>query len=87
MEKTLDMTTGKIPSMLLRFAWPVFLSSLFQQMYIVIDTLIVSRFLGDGALAALSNCENIAWLITSFMFGIGMGASVLIGQAFGARNW
>ncbi|MCI9041969.1 MATE family efflux transporter [Dubosiella newyorkensis] len=87
MEKILDMTTGKIPSMLLRFAWPVFLSSLFQQMYIVIDTLIVSRFLGDGALAALSNCENIAWLITSFMFGIGMGASVLIGQAFGARNW
>lgn len=85
-EKTIDMTQGSIPKKLMYFAIPVFLSALLQQAYILVDSLIVSKLLGDLALAAVTNCENVAWLITSFIFGLGMGASVLIAQAYGAKD-
>lgn len=85
-EKTIDMTEGNIPKKLMDFALPIFLSALLQQAYILVDSLIVSKLIGDLALAAVTNCENVAWLITSFIFGLGMGASVLIAQAYGAKD-
>lgn len=87
MDKTLDMTRGPIGRQMLTFAFPVFLSALMQQMYFIADTLIISNLLGDKALAAVTNCENLAYFITAFIFGIGMGIGVVISQAFGAKEY
>lgn len=87
METQMDMTRGPIVSQLLRFAFPVLLSALLSQTYILVDTVIVSRYLGENALAAITNCQNLAYFITSFLFGIGMGVAVVISQAFGAKNY
>ncbi len=84
---TLDMTRGPIMKQMLRFAFPVLLSSLVQQLYVIVDTLIVSHYLGDGALAALTNCENLSWFLTSMIYGLGLGAGVVISQAFGAKDY
>lgn len=83
----MDMTRGPIASQLLRFAFPVLLSALLSQTYILVDTVIVSRYLGENALAAITNCQNLAYFITSFLFGIGMGVAVVVSQAFGAKNY
>lgn len=85
--KTLDMTRGPIMKQMLIFAFPVLLSSLVQQLYVIVDTLIVSHYLGDGALAALTNCENISWFLSAVIYGLGMGAGVVVSQAFGARDF
>lgn len=87
MEKTLDMTRGPIAKQMLLFAFPVFLSALLQQMYFIGDTLIISNLLGDDALAAATNCESLAYFVTAFIFGIGMGIGVVIAQAFGAKDY
>lgn len=87
METQMDMTRGPIVSQLIRFAFPVLLSALLSQTYILVDTVIVSRYLGENALAAITNCQNLAYFITSFLFGIGMGVAVVISQAFGAKNY
>lgn len=87
METQMDMTRGPIASQLIRFAFPVLLSALLSQTYILVDTVIVSRYLGENALAAITNCQNLAYFITSFLFGIGMGVAVVISQAFGAKNY
>lgn len=87
MTKTYDMTKGPIGRQLFAVAVPAFLSALLQQLYFIADTLIISNFLGDDALAAVTNCEQMAYLTTAFIFGIGMGMSVVIAQAFGARKF
>lgn len=90
MEKTsgtVDMTKGPIPGLLLRYSLPVFLNSLLNQLYVIVDTLIVSHYLGDEAVASVTNCINITYFVTAFVFGIGMGASVVIAQAFGAKDY
>lgn len=87
MQKTTDLTQGPITRQLLWFALPIFLSSLLNQVYYLVDTLIISTFLGDAALGAVTNCLNLVWLITSFVFGIGMGMNVVVAQAFGAKNY
>ena len=53
-KKTVDMTQGSITKTLLLFAVPIFLSNLFQQLYNTVDSVIVGKFLGNNALAAVS---------------------------------
>lgn len=84
---TLDMTVGKPWQQILRFAFPIFLSSLFQQLYHLADSLIVGNFLGDDALAAVSSSGNLIFLLTSFFIGCASGAGVLISKHFGAKHY
>ncbi len=84
---TLDMTKGNIKSIILRFALPIFLSSLFQQLYNTIDSLIVGKFVGKEALAAVSSSGNLIHLFTSFFLGTAMGSGVLISKFFGAKDY
>lgn len=83
-EENSNMTTGPIASKLIRFAIPVLLSNLLSQLYIIVDSLVISNFIGDQALAAVTNCINLAWMITALFFGIGMGIGVVISQTYGA---
>ena len=80
------MTKGSVYRHMLRFALPIFLSQVFQQLYNTADTLIVGRYLGTEALAAVSSSSNLIFLITSFFIGTSMGAGVLISRFFGEGN-
>lgn len=80
------MTTGSIAGKILRFAWPVFLGNLFQQLYNIADTLIVGNLLGNTALAAVSSTGSLVFLLVSLFSGISIGAGVVIARYFGARD-
>ena len=80
------MTEGSISGKMLRFAAPVFVGNLFQQLYNVADALIVGNFVGNDALAAVSATGNLVFLFISFFVGVSMGAGVVISRYFGARD-
>ena len=81
-----DLTSGPIGRTLLAFAVPTLVSSIVQSLNGSINAIWVGRFLGEGALAATSNANLVMFLLMSFVFGFGMAATVLIGQAYGARD-
>ncbi|MEO7504132.1 MAG: MATE family efflux transporter [Sphingomicrobium sp.] len=81
-----DLTTGPIAKTLLAFALPTLGSSVLQSLNGSINSVWVGRFLGTSALAATSNANIVMFLLTSFVFGFGMAATILVGQAFGRRD-
>ena len=82
-----DLTQGPIGKTLLTFALPTLASSILQSLNGTINAIWVGRFLGEDALAATSNANMIMFLLMAFVFGFGMAATVLIGQAFGRRDF
>lgn len=82
----LDMTKGRPLPVLLRFTLPLLLGNIFQQFYNMADTVIVGRFVGAGALAAVGSTGTIMFLITGFAQGITSGFSILTSQRFGAGD-
>ena len=82
-----DMTKGSPYRLILGFALPVFLSQVFQQFYNTADTLIVGKFLGTEALAAVASSGNLIFLMISFFEGLALGAGVVISRYFGAREY
>ena len=82
-----NMTEGVIWKKLILFAWPVLLGNIFQQLYNTADSLIVGRFLGDQALAAVSSSGNLIFMFMGFFQGVAMGAGVIIAKYFGAKDY
>ncbi|MCI8462800.1 MAG: MATE family efflux transporter [Lachnospiraceae bacterium] len=80
------MTKGNPYSLMVGFALPIFLSQVFQQLYNTADALIVGRFLGTNALAAVTSSGTLIFLMISFFAGIAMGAGVVISRYFGAGD-
>lgn len=80
------MTEGPIGPLLLRFALPLFLGNLFQQLYNAVDSLVVGNFCGDAALAAVSSSGSLCHLLIGFFQGVFIGASVIISQRYGAQD-
>lgn len=87
MESNNTMTEGSIPKKILFFAIPLFLGNLFQQLYNMVDSLIVGNFLGSTALAAVSSTGSLILLIVGFFNGTAMGAGVIISRFFGAKDY
>lgn len=81
-----DLTVGKPSSVIFKFALPIFLSQLFQQLYNTADTLIVGQFLDTQSLGAVSSSGNLIFLLVSFFTGTAMGAGVVISKYFGAKD-
>ncbi|WP_312495330.1 MATE family efflux transporter [Anaerosporobacter sp.] len=69
------------------FAIPVFWGNVFQQLYTIVDSLIVGNFIGNDALAAVSSSGNLIFLMVGFFNGIAMGAGVVISKYFGAKDY
>ena len=84
MEK--DMTRGNITSIMLRFAIPLFLGNAFQTFYNMADSIIVGRFLGEEALAAVGSTGIIMFLLFSFSGGVVSGFTILTSQKYGAHD-
>ena len=80
------LTEGNPYRVILSFAFPVFLSQVFQQLYNTADSLIVGRFLGTEALAAVSSSGTLIFLMISFFSGLSLGAGVVISRYFGAGD-
>ncbi len=81
-----DLTKGKEATVIFRFALPMVFGNLLQQMYQVVDSIIVGNFLGKEALAAQGASFPIFYSLIAFIIGIGSGASVVISQYFGAKD-
>ena len=80
------LTVGSVPRKMLTFALPIFLSNLFQQLYNAVDSLIVGKFIGQQALAAVSSSGSLIMLLIGFINGLSMGAGVLIARFYGAQD-
>ncbi|MFA9413093.1 MATE family efflux transporter [Streptococcus sp. E29BA] len=82
----IDLTKGKILPTILRFAWPIMISNIFQQLYNTADTMIVGNYLGEQALAAVGSTSAIFELIIGFALGVGNGMGIVIARHYGAKN-
>lgn len=83
---TLDMTRGKPIRLMARFALPLMLSMMLQQLYGVFDSVIVGRMLGADAFAAVGTSANLNWFPLSMLSGLTQGFGVLVGRRFGAGD-
>ena len=81
-----DLTTGNITGRLLQFALPMMLGNLLQQLYNVADTLIVGRFLGADALAAVGSSYTLMTFLTSVLLGLCMGSGAVFSIQFGRHD-
>lgn len=81
-----DLTKGPITKTMLLFALPMILGNMLQQTYNVADTLIVGRFLGSDALAAVGSSYTLMSFLTSILLGLCMGSGAVFSIAFGERN-
>ncbi len=81
-----DFTQGSEWRQILRFALPMMLGNLFMQLYQLVDTIIVGQSIGTEALAAVGASTPVVFMTTALVTGIGIGASVVISQYFGAKK-
>ena len=81
-----QITEGVIWKQLLFFFFPILLGTFFQQMYNTVDTIIVGRFVGTQALAAVGSTGPLINLINGFFIGLSSGATVILSQAYGADD-
>ena len=84
MEK--DMTAGTPGKIIFNFTMPIFIGNIFQQFYNMADTVIVGKFVGNAALAAVGACGTLVFLIIGFLQGVTAGFTVVTAQHFGAGN-
>jgi putative MATE family efflux protein len=81
-----DLTQGKEGKLIVQFALPMVLGNVFQQLYNVVDSIIIGNYLGKEALAAVGAAFPIIFLLISLVIGVGSGFTIIISQYFGARN-
>lgn len=83
----IDLTTGNEGKKILNFALPMLFGNIFQQLYNVVDSIIVGKVLGEHALAAVGANFPFIFALISFVVGIAIGATVIIAQYFGAKQF
>ena len=81
-----DLSYGNEGKLILRFAIPMLLGNVFQQLYNVVDSVIVGKYIGKIALAAVGTSGPIIFLLVSFIIGITMGFTIVVSQFFGAKQ-
>ena len=87
LERETNITEGVIWKQLLAFFFPILLGTFFQQLYNTADAMIVGRFVGKEALAAVGGATgNLINLLVGFFVGLASGATVIISQYFGAND-
>lgn len=85
-EKTIVMTKGNPYKLLLRFALPLMLGNIFQQMYTMVDTMVVGKGVGVDALAAVGAADWLNWMCFGMVGGLAQGFSIPVAQEFGAGH-
>ena len=80
------LTSGKPMSIILKFVIPLFIGNVFQQLYNMVDTIIVGHYVGTKALAAVGSTGTINFLVMGFAIGMTTGFTVITAQKFGAQD-
>ncbi|MBR6812655.1 MAG: MATE family efflux transporter [Oscillospiraceae bacterium] len=83
---TNDLSQGSVTKKLIRFAAPFLVSSILQNLYSIVDMIIVGQFAGVTSLSAVTVAAQISLLLTNFAIGLSTGGSVLIGQYVGSKD-
>ncbi|HNS17939.1 MAG TPA: MATE family efflux transporter [Bacteroidales bacterium] len=81
-----DLTSGNESRLIFNFAIPMLMGNVFHQLYNIVDSVIVGRFIGTEALAAVGSSFPIVFTLISLIIGIGTGGTIVIAQYFGARD-
>ena len=81
-----DMTVGRPWEDILIFTVPMLIGNIAQQLYNTVDSVVVGKYVGDNALAAVGSAGPILNLLIVLFIGISVGASIMVSQYFGARN-
>ncbi len=84
--RNMDMTTGGIASNILKFAFPLLLGNLFQQLYNMVDTWVIGQTGNAGAYAAVGSINPVINVLIGFFLGLSSGVGVIISQYYGAKN-
>lgn len=82
-----DMTEGSPYRLIFMFSIPLLIGNVFQQLYNMVDSIVVGNYVGESALAAVGTGFPIIFMLSSLFMGIGIGATVMISQFYGARNF
>lgn len=82
-----DMTTGRPMKVIAAYALPLLAGNLMQQLYNVVDTIVVGRFVGSDALAAVGSSFTVFVLVNSVIIGLCMGAGVVVARHYGAKDY
>ena len=81
-----NLTEGKPLKLLFFFAMPMVLGNLFQQLYNMVDSMVIGKFVGEDALAAVGSSFPVVFLAVAVAAGLSMGCNVVISQLFGANQ-
>ncbi len=81
-----DMTEGNPIQLILRFAIPLFIGNIFQQIYTMVDTMVVGHSMGDAAIAAVGATSSLYGLLVNFASGMNSGYGIVVTRHFGARD-
>lgn len=81
-----DLTVGNESRLILKFALPMLVGNIFQQLYNVVDSVVIGQFVGKQALAAVGAAFPLIFVLIALVIGIGMGFSIVISQFFGAKQ-
>ncbi|MBO4749526.1 MAG: MATE family efflux transporter [Lachnospiraceae bacterium] len=84
--QTINMTTGSPAKHILRFAFPLLIGNLFQQLYNMVDSMVVGTYVGSNALAAVGTCGSTNFLFFALSSGLAIGIGVIVAQFFGADD-
>ena len=85
--KIKDMTTGRPLPLIISFALPLMVGNIFQQLYTVVDTMVVGKALGVDALAALGATDWLYWMLIGMIQGVTQGFGILMAREFGAKQY
>jgi len=81
-----DMTTGEPWKKIVAFMIPMLLGNIAQQLYNTVDSIVVGKYVGDNALAAVGSAFPVFNLLLVLFIGISVGAGIMVSQYFGAKN-
>ena len=84
---TADMTKGSPVRLILTFSIPLIIGNIFQQLYNMVDTVVVGNFVGSNALGAVGACGSISWLFFSLSSGLALGIGIIVSQNYGAKQF
>ena len=85
-KKVVDMTQGHITGHIIRFALPLLVGNVFQQLYIIVDSIIIGQKVGAKGLSAIGGTDWYIFLVNGFVIGLIQGFSVLLGNKYGEKD-
>ncbi|MDP2236194.1 MAG: MATE family efflux transporter [Bacteroidales bacterium] len=81
-----DLTTGSEARLILNFTIPMLIGNIFQQMYNIVDSIVIGKYLGNEALAAVGASFPLIFTLISLIIGLATGGTIIISQHYGAKN-